>query len=129
MSAGSKPMVAVITGVSRAEGLGFEVARQLGARGISVVITARNLAEVRRHAATLAAEGLNVRAMALDVTSDSSAAGLAAELTVAFGHIDIQKAGKTSASVGMWAQGLSALQRQELSGRCNVMSAAVPRWS
>ena len=89
MSAKSDGPVVVITGVSRGEGLGFETARQLGAKGMRVVITARDAGKAGVLAAKLAAEGLDVRGMALDVTSDASAATLAEALKATFGRVDI----------------------------------------
>ena len=89
MSAKDEAPVAVITGVSRGEGLGFETARQLGAKGMRVVITARDPSKVGALAAKLAAEGLDVRGMALDVTSDGSVEALAESLKAAFGRVDI----------------------------------------
>jgi NAD(P)-dependent dehydrogenase (short-subunit alcohol dehydrogenase family) len=81
--------VAVVTGVGRREGLGFEVCRQLGRAGALVVLTARDGARAEEHAAALASEGLNVLGHALDVTSEASAATLAAYLHQQFGRLDI----------------------------------------
>jgi short-subunit dehydrogenase len=39
----STQLIALITGASRANGLGFETARQLGQKGYTVFITAREL--------------------------------------------------------------------------------------
>lgn len=81
--------IAVVTGVSRAEGLGFETCRQLALRGIRVILTARDGDRAQAHASSLAAEGLDVRAHALDVTSETSASALAASLHRQVGRLDI----------------------------------------
>jgi NAD(P)-dependent dehydrogenase (short-subunit alcohol dehydrogenase family) len=74
---GDRP-VALVTGASR--GLGLEVARQLAREGHRVVLTARDAAKADEAVAALRGEGLDVEARVLDVTSDESAAALAAGL-------------------------------------------------
>src|SRR4051794_2379049 len=81
--------IALITGVSRREGLGFEIARQLGQKGMTVILTARDLAKVTENAQVLRDEKIDAQAMALDVTSDQSVAALAAALKQEFGHLDV----------------------------------------
>jgi NAD(P)-dependent dehydrogenase (short-subunit alcohol dehydrogenase family) len=81
--------VALVTGASRREGLGFVVSRQLAEKGITVLLTARDGGAARANAAALAAEGLDVRGHALDVTSDASAEALAGEIERGFGRLDI----------------------------------------
>jgi hypothetical protein len=39
-----------------------------------------------------------------------------------FGNIDISRAGTTTAQVRTWAQGRTPMERNELSGRCQVIS-------
>ena len=56
--------IAVVTGGNK--GIGFEICRQLGRKGINVVLTARNAARGQKAANTLQAEGLNVVFHALD---------------------------------------------------------------
>lgn len=65
--------VAVVTGANR--GLGYEVCRQLRDAGLTVVLTARSGPDAAR-----AASELGVRHHQLDVTSEQSAAELAAWL-------------------------------------------------
>jgi NAD(P)-dependent dehydrogenase (short-subunit alcohol dehydrogenase family) len=83
--------VALVTGVSRAEGIGFEVCRQLADREITVYLTARNLESAERLARGLKAEGTNrdVRAAPLDVTDDEQVKRLAEQIENAFGKLDI----------------------------------------
>ena len=39
-----------------------------------------------------------------------------------FGNIDVSRAGTTTAQVRTWAQGRTPMERDELSGRCQVIS-------
>ncbi len=79
----------LITGVSRRMGLGFETARQLAQLGHAVIVTARQLAAAEALAAELAAEGLTVTALALDVTDDASIAAAVAAVTATHGRLDV----------------------------------------
>ncbi len=79
--------VVLITGASH--GIGFEVCRQLARHGMTVIITARNLAKAEVAAQQLVGEGLDVRPHALDVTQDESTRHLAAVLEQEFGRVDV----------------------------------------
>jgi short-subunit dehydrogenase len=79
--------VALVTGGSR--GLGFVLARELGKRGMRVVICARDEAELDRARDTLAAEGLDVVALPCDVTDEDGFAGLVADVEENVGPIDL----------------------------------------
>ncbi|ATB31049.1 SDR family oxidoreductase [Melittangium boletus] len=70
--------VALVTGGNR--GIGFEVCRQLGQRGMRVLLSARDIAEGARATAALRDEGLEVTFEPLDVTSQESIARLADRL-------------------------------------------------
>jgi carbonyl reductase 1 len=61
--------IAIVTGGNR--GLGLETCRQLAARGLSVVLAARDLKAAQAAAAGLAGDG-SVRAQQLDVSSAAS---------------------------------------------------------
>jgi NAD(P)-dependent dehydrogenase (short-subunit alcohol dehydrogenase family) len=81
--------IALITGVSRAEGLGFETALQLAARGCHVIVTARDGRKAVANAKLIASGDVSCEGMALDVMSDVSVAAAAAHLTKKFGRLDI----------------------------------------
>jgi NAD(P)-dependent dehydrogenase (short-subunit alcohol dehydrogenase family) len=70
--------VALVTGANR--GLGFETCRQLATKGHRVILAARDAAKGEAAAAQLRTEGLDVRALALDVASDQSVAEAAASI-------------------------------------------------
>jgi NAD(P)-dependent dehydrogenase (short-subunit alcohol dehydrogenase family) len=79
--------VALITGANR--GLGFETARQLGKLGITVLMSARDEAKGEAAAAELKKEGIDARAVKLDVDSPSDIADLADRIAAEFGQLDI----------------------------------------
>jgi NAD(P)-dependent dehydrogenase (short-subunit alcohol dehydrogenase family) len=79
--------IALVTGANK--GLGNEVARQLGRRGLHIYLGSRDQARGERAASELVAEGLNVVPVPLDVTSDESVAALAKELDRRHGRLDV----------------------------------------
>ena len=79
--------VALITGANK--GLGLETARQLGKLGITVLIGARDHAKGDAAQAKLKADGVDARAIKLDVDSPADYAPLAARIEKDFGHLDI----------------------------------------
>src|SRR5690242_8804232 len=62
--------IALITGANK--GIGFEIARQIGQRGVTVLVGARNKAAGDKAATTLAAEGIDARFVAIDVADYAS---------------------------------------------------------
>ena len=79
--------VAVVTGGNR--GLGPEIARQLAAQGITVVLTARDEAKANAAAEELQSEGLDIHAKPLDVTKSEDISELSKFLSEKFGRLDI----------------------------------------
>jgi NAD(P)-dependent dehydrogenase (short-subunit alcohol dehydrogenase family) len=88
-SMSSERRVALVTGVGRREGIGFEVCRQLGARGLTVVLTARTSDKARALADALAQEGLDVTSAALEVTDEASRRAATEHVRVKFGVVDV----------------------------------------
>jgi NAD(P)-dependent dehydrogenase (short-subunit alcohol dehydrogenase family) len=70
--------LAIVTGANR--GIGLETCRQLGQRGMRVILTARDLARAETAAAGLTAEGIAVEARWLDVADARSVEAFAARL-------------------------------------------------
>ena len=79
--------IALITGANK--GIGFETARQLGQQQITVLLAARDAAKGESAAAKLRAEGLDARALELDVTVSSSIQRAADKVAQEFGRLDI----------------------------------------
>ena len=82
-----KNKVALITGANK--GLGFEIARQLGQQGVTVVLGARDGAKANEAAKKLKAEGIDAHAVKIDVTNEADVAGLPAFFESKFGRLDI----------------------------------------
>jgi NAD(P)-dependent dehydrogenase (short-subunit alcohol dehydrogenase family) len=83
----SNKRVALITGANK--GLGLETARQLGGLGIGVLLGSRDLAKGEAAAAALLAEGIDARALKLDVVNAVDRAGAVAAIADGFGRLDI----------------------------------------
>ena len=79
--------VAVVTGGNR--GIGLEVCRELGRRGLTVVLTSRDLERGEAAAAKLVTSGLDVRPRRLDTTDPADARDLAAWLDRELGGADV----------------------------------------
>lgn len=76
--------IAVVTGANR--GIGFEVSRQLAARGLRVVVAARDEAKARQAADELDGDGVPFR---LDVTDPEGPRRLVDFLASRFGRADV----------------------------------------
>src|SRR3954471_18663435 len=72
--------VALVTGGNR--GIGLEVCRQLAARGLQVILTARDTANAESAARDLHSKGLDVTAETLDVVDERGIRALARRVDV-----------------------------------------------
>ena len=79
--------IVLITGANK--GLGLEAARQLAARGCTILLGARDSARGQSAAAALAAGGGDVRFVQIDVTSDDSVAAAADWVANEIGALDV----------------------------------------
>jgi len=79
--------IALITGANR--GIGFETARQLGQKGIKVLLGARSEKEGKEAAAKLKEEGLDVDFLLLDVSNENSQSDAKKFIKENFGRLDI----------------------------------------
>ncbi len=82
-----KSKIALITGANK--GIGFEVARQLGAEGITVLIGARSPHVGEIAEAKLKADGTDAHFIELDVTQPEIIAKAAESIRAQFGRLDI----------------------------------------
>ncbi len=83
----STKKIAVITGANK--GIGLETARQLAKKDITVLIGARDTKKGEEAVAELRKEGLEARAIEIDVNDSASIKKAAAEVEKEFGHLDI----------------------------------------
>lgn len=79
--------VALITGANK--GIGFEVARQLGAQGVHVLVGARDESRGQAAVAQLMAEDMRASYLPLDVTNSATIEHAAARIAKEFGRLDI----------------------------------------
>lgn len=78
---------ALVTGANK--GIGFETARQLGERGLTVLVGARDEARGARATQALREQGIDARAFALDVRDDESIVRCAARIAREHGALDV----------------------------------------
>jgi NAD(P)-dependent dehydrogenase (short-subunit alcohol dehydrogenase family) len=79
--------VALVTGGSR--GLGLLIARELAGEGCRIVICARDQVELDRAREDLAAHGVDVAAMACDVSDPAQVDRVVSETVSRFGRVDV----------------------------------------
>ncbi|MFO0603393.1 MAG: SDR family oxidoreductase [Polyangiales bacterium] len=101
--------VALVTGANK--GIGFEIARQLGRRGLTVVVGARDEAKGRAAAEALRGEGLDVHHVKLDVGSEADVAALPGWFAQRFGRLDVLV---NNAGIALWARDDVAAFRETL---------------
>lgn len=78
---------ALVTGANR--GIGLEIARQLAKAGLQVALAARDAGKGTAAAAELAAQGLEVTSLELDVTCKDSVQRAVSELVTRTGGVDV----------------------------------------
>ena len=78
---------ALITGANK--GIGFATARELGARGVTVYLGSRDLGRGQKAVRALAAQNMDVRFVALDVTRQESIDAACAQVMDEVGRLDI----------------------------------------
>ncbi len=86
MAATQQGKVALVTGANK--GIGREIARQLAKQGMTVFIGARDAERGKQAEAELKAEGLDVRVLPIDVTSETSAKAAANAIEKTTGRLD-----------------------------------------
>jgi NAD(P)-dependent dehydrogenase (short-subunit alcohol dehydrogenase family) len=83
----SEKKVALISGANR--GIGFETARQLGQKGITVIVAARTAQAAKEAADKLVSENVEAYPVALDVTKEDDRKAAAKFVAEKFGKLDI----------------------------------------
>jgi NAD(P)-dependent dehydrogenase (short-subunit alcohol dehydrogenase family) len=101
---------ALITGANK--GIGLQTARQLAARGMTVLLGARDAARGSNAEHELRAEGHDARFVHLDVTDDKLIAAAAALVDAEYGHLDalVNNAGIASMGGAPSATSLDAVR-------------------
>ena len=79
--------IALITGANK--GIGQEIARQLGALGMTVLVGARDPERGQQAAAELKAGGADAHAITLDVTDEAGIHAAAAKIESDYGRLDV----------------------------------------
>jgi NAD(P)-dependent dehydrogenase (short-subunit alcohol dehydrogenase family) len=79
--------IALITGANK--GIGFEIARQLGERGNTVIVGARDEVRGKRAADLLTGRGIAAHPLRIDVTDATSVADAAVHIEKRYGRLDI----------------------------------------
>lgn len=93
--------IALITGANK--GIGFETARQLGRKGLTILLAAREPSRGQAATDALIAEGIDVHFMQLDVTDRASISAAAHEIGASYGRLDVlvNNAGTTAPGDGL----------------------------
>lgn len=79
--------VALITGANK--GIGYETARQLGERGMTVFVSARNEQRGEEATETLREDGIDTRFVRLDVTDEATIEAAVRSIDDEFGRLDV----------------------------------------
>ncbi|MBX9257030.1 SDR family oxidoreductase [Desmonostoc muscorum CCALA 125] len=87
MSEDLKGKVALITGANK--GIGYEIARQLGSRGATVLVAARDIGRGQEAANKLSLSGIDAKAVQLDVVDQKTIDSTAQQIESEFGKLDI----------------------------------------
>ena len=86
-STGSARKVALITGANK--GIGFEITRQLGRAGMTVLLSARNPKRGEASAAVIRGEGIDVNTIPLDLLQQETISAAAEWIVAEYGRLDV----------------------------------------
>jgi NAD(P)-dependent dehydrogenase (short-subunit alcohol dehydrogenase family) len=116
--------VALITGAN--QGIGFEIARELGKAGHTVILGARNPELGRKAATKLSEENIDARFVELDVDRETSVQAAAAKIARDFDHLDtlVNNAGIADLT-GDGLPGTVKLETVERTFRTNFFGALI----
>ncbi|ANF94822.1 SDR family NAD(P)-dependent oxidoreductase [Paenibacillus bovis] len=81
--------IALITGSGRKGGLGFETAKQLGARGYHTILAARRMEQITPFVEELKSLGISASPVVVDITDDKSIIEAASTVEMQYGKLDV----------------------------------------
>lgn len=81
--------IALITGVSRKEGIGYATAKQLGVQGFRVIVAARQLNQAEALAQDLGKQGIDATALRIDLLDRGSIKSAAKHVKEEFQKLDV----------------------------------------
>ncbi len=113
--------VALVTGANK--GIGFEVARQIGKAGWTVLAAARSEELGKKAAAILQAEGLDVHFLFIDLDTPESAVASAETVRERFGKLDLLVNNAGIVSKGDGSPSKASLEALETVMRTNFIGA------
>ena len=118
--------IAFITGANK--GLGLEIARQLGAEGVTVVIGSRDAGRGEAAAKGLIAEGIDAHSVKIDVVNSEDIAALPTYFEQKFGRLDIlvNNAGVALERGGSTVEALRATYEANVLGPYAITEALLP---
>lgn len=108
------PNIALVTGAN--QGIGFQIAKDLAARGFTVLVGSRNFDNGQRAAREI---GANAHAIQLDVTDKASIAAAAERIGTEFGRLDVLVNNAAIAKIGQLQGPVEEAAKQ---GRLSVAS-------
>lgn len=79
--------IALVTGANR--GIGFETAKQLGKKGMTILVGARDIDKANEAAQKLNEEEIEAKGVQLDVTNYDDIKSLVAQIEKDYGHLDV----------------------------------------
>jgi NAD(P)-dependent dehydrogenase (short-subunit alcohol dehydrogenase family) len=106
--------VALVTGANK--GIGLQIAKDLAARGFTVLVGSRNLEAGEKAAKSV---GADARALQLDVTNQASIAAAAERIRKELGHLDVLV---NNAAISRAGKPGRSLEEVVKSGRASVAS-------
>jgi NAD(P)-dependent dehydrogenase (short-subunit alcohol dehydrogenase family) len=86
-SANGQQKIALVTGANK--GIGYEIARGLAGKGMTVLLACRDLGRAEAAAGKLKQEKLDVAPLVLDVTRAETIVAAAAQVGKSYGKLDV----------------------------------------
>lgn len=115
--------IALITGANK--GIGFEVARQIGRTGATILIGARDPKAGQEAAEKLTAEGIYAQFVAIDLSDHATIQAAVQSINAQFGYLDILVNNAGIATEGDGPPSISKLDAIETTFRTNFFGTVI----